>query len=179
MTKKSKKKAAPEPETEQPDIREDESPDSVGGQDSGLMEAAAELATGDVSDDGAPDSGGSDESVSVDVDNLMVAVNALREDLETTRVDVAYLKAEMGTLKVDLNMVPRAEPAEERDGGLTGDGAEYVVQKGDTLAMIAKRFLSNAGRFNEIAVLNYEEHPELRGSTAIKEGWVLKMPRSR
>lgn len=52
----------------------------------------------------------------------------------------------------------------------------YTVMKGDTMAKIAKKLLGNAGRLNEIAPLNYKEHPSLRGdSNFVEEGWVLKL----
>ena len=54
---------------------------------------------------------------------------------------------------------------------------EYVVKAGDSLTLIAKRELGQAGRFTEIAVLNYDRFPELKqNANLIKIGWKLRLP---
>lgn len=49
----------------------------------------------------------------------------------------------------------------------------YTVQPGDTLSLIAKRRLGNAGRFSEIAALNGIQNPNV-----ISVGQVLRIPQS-
>ncbi len=53
---------------------------------------------------------------------------------------------------------------------------EYTVKDGDTLVMIAKVQLGQAGRMTEIATTNYDRYPSLRTSSDIKPGWKLRLP---
>ena len=54
---------------------------------------------------------------------------------------------------------------------------EYTVKSGDTLSMIAKRELGQAGRFTEIAVMNYDRYPSLKNNAnLIQVGWKLRLP---
>ena len=54
---------------------------------------------------------------------------------------------------------------------------EYTVVSGDTLTGIAKKQLGQAGRFTEIAILNYDRYPSLKTNpNYIREGWKLRLP---
>ncbi len=54
---------------------------------------------------------------------------------------------------------------------------EYTVKGGDTLTKIAKAELGQAGRFTEIATMNYDRYPSLKtDANAIQVGWVLRLP---
>lgn len=54
---------------------------------------------------------------------------------------------------------------------------EYTVAPGDKLTGIAKRQLGQAGRFTEIAILNYDRYPSLKTNPDhIQEGWKLRLP---
>ncbi len=53
---------------------------------------------------------------------------------------------------------------------------EYTVKDGDTLVMIAKVQLGQAGRMTEIATTNYDRYPSLRTSSDVKAGWKLRLP---
>ena len=54
---------------------------------------------------------------------------------------------------------------------------EYTVAPGDKLTGIAKKQLGQAGRFTEIAILNYDRYPSLKTNPDhIREGWKLRLP---
>ncbi len=54
---------------------------------------------------------------------------------------------------------------------------EYTVKDGEsTLAEIAKKQLGQAGRFPDIATMNYDRYPSLKTSTDVKPGWKLRLP---
>ncbi len=54
---------------------------------------------------------------------------------------------------------------------------EYTVKSGDTLTKIAKTELGQAGRFTEIATMNYDRYPSLKAdANMIQIGWVLRLP---
>ena len=54
---------------------------------------------------------------------------------------------------------------------------EYTVVSGDTLTGIAKEKLGQAGRFTEIAILNYDRYPNLKTNPGlIQVGWKLRLP---
>ena len=54
---------------------------------------------------------------------------------------------------------------------------EYVVKGGDTLTKIAKVELGQAGRFTEIATMNYDRYPSLKNNpNLIQVGWKLRLP---
>ncbi len=54
---------------------------------------------------------------------------------------------------------------------------EYTVKSGDSLTLIAKRELGQAGRFTEIAILNYDRYPSLKtNANLIQVGWRLRLP---
>ena len=54
---------------------------------------------------------------------------------------------------------------------------EYIVRSGDSLSKIAKNELGQAGRFTEIAVMNYDRYPSLKtNANAIQIGWKLRLP---
>ncbi len=54
---------------------------------------------------------------------------------------------------------------------------EYTVVPGDSLVLIAKRELGQAGRFTEIATMNYDRYPSLRANpNHIEKGWKLRLP---
>jgi nucleoid-associated protein YgaU len=54
---------------------------------------------------------------------------------------------------------------------------EYTVKPGDTLTKIAKVELGQAGRFTEIATMNYDRYPSLKNNAnLIQVGWVLRLP---
>ena len=59
---------------------------------------------------------------------------------------------------------PPTSPTPNRD-------RTYTVQPGDSLSLIAKRLLGNAGRFSEIAALNGIQNPNI-----IHPGQVLRIP---
>ncbi len=54
---------------------------------------------------------------------------------------------------------------------------EYTVRDGDTLTKIAKVELGQAGRFTEIATMNYDRYPSLKvNANRIEKGWKLRLP---
>lgn len=54
---------------------------------------------------------------------------------------------------------------------------EYTVVSGDSLTLIAKKQLGQAGRFTEIAILNYDRYPSLKANPGlIQVGWKLRLP---
>lgn len=53
---------------------------------------------------------------------------------------------------------------------------EYTVVDGDKLTTIAKKQLGQAGRFTEIAILNYDRYPSLKNSSELISGWKLRLP---
>ena len=54
---------------------------------------------------------------------------------------------------------------------------EYTVKSGDTLTKIAKAELGQAGRFTEIATMNYDRYPSLKAdANMIQVGWILRLP---
>ena len=53
---------------------------------------------------------------------------------------------------------------------------DYTVKEGDTLALIAKRELGNAGNLNQIVIMNYDRYPSFRRGIVVEEGWVLRLP---
>ncbi len=54
---------------------------------------------------------------------------------------------------------------------------EYIVKDGDSLSKIAKTLTTNAGRFTEMATLNYDRYPSLKTNPSfIKPGWKLRIP---
>ncbi|KKK86906.1 hypothetical protein LCGC14_2758570, partial [marine sediment metagenome] len=56
---------------------------------------------------------------------------------------------------------------------------EYIVQPGDSLSLIAKRLSTNAGRYTEMAKLNYDRYPSLKKNPShIEKGWKLRIPMS-
>lgn len=63
-------------------------------------------------------------------------------------------------------------------------GQDYVVKSGDTLALIARRFLGEASRFSEIVVVTNEKHAadstyaHIQDAGAIEVGWKLFVPGS-
>lgn len=84
---------------------------------------------------------------------------------------LAGLDAKTAKLAED---VKRATAGKEKS---FGNYREYTVKSGDTLSIIAKRELGQAGRFTEIGVLNYDRYPSLRKDlNLIQAGWVLRLP---
>jgi len=54
---------------------------------------------------------------------------------------------------------------------------EYTVKDGDTTTKIAKAELGQAGRFIEIATMNYDRYPRLKtNSNNVTPGWNLRLP---
>ena len=47
----------------------------------------------------------------------------------------------------------------------------------DALPGIAKAQLGQAGRFVELAVMNYDRYPSLKTDPTIQVGWILRLPR--
>lgn len=55
---------------------------------------------------------------------------------------------------------------------------KYIVQKGDTLASIAKSYLGNLNRTKEIIFLNENRYKNLYTDTFLEIGWELYLPPS-
>lgn len=54
---------------------------------------------------------------------------------------------------------------------------EYAVKSGDSMTLIAKGQLGQAGRFTDIAILNYDRYPNLKTNpNQVQVGWKLRLP---
>ncbi len=54
---------------------------------------------------------------------------------------------------------------------------EYTVKDGDTTTKIAKAELGQAGRFTDIATMNYDRYPSLKiNPNNVTPGWKLRLP---
>ncbi len=94
------------------------------------------------------------------------------------------------TYKVHDAVVTRLAAAEAAIAALTSQVAgiapvqrnyprtkEYTVKDGDTTTKIAKAELGQAGRFTEIATMNYDRYPSLKtNSNNVTPGWKLRLP---
>ncbi len=81
-------------------------------------------------------------------------------------------KAEAATAALASHVATIAPPA--RNYPRT---KEYTVKDGDTTTKIAKAELGQAGRFTEIATMNYDRYPSLKtNSNNVTPGWKLRLP---
>ncbi len=80
----------------------------------------------------------------------------------------------------DNNIESRLSTLEQRiaagDTKYPSNTRDYTVKEGDTLALIAKRELGNAGNLNQIVIMNYDRYPSFRRGIVVEEGWVLRLP---
>lgn len=98
-----------------------------------------------------------------DAVRLMNDNQALRKQIEELRAARAAAAAR------DTGPQTGAHPAETVRGGTT-----YVVQTGDTLASISRKFYKTSVRWKDIQTANYSK---LKGSSKLKPGMLLVIPR--
>ena len=107
------------------------------------------------------------------VQGLKKEVAALKKELavekKKPKVEVAS-KSKSSRTEDGFSSNPKTAEAERRIGSET---KTYTVQKGDTLASIARKFYDNAQRWKDIADAN---HNALNGSVNLKIGQVLVIP---
>lgn len=94
---------------------------------------------------------------------ILVVERKLREQVETINNTVAALVRQV----TSITPTPRNFPKTK----------EYTAKAGDTLTKIAKTELGQAGRFTEIATMNYDRYPSLKdNANLIQVGWRLRLP---
>ncbi len=81
--------------------------------------------------------------------------------------DKSDVESRLATLEQRIAASDTKYPSNTRD---------YTVKEGDTLALIAKRELGNAGNLNQIVIMNYDRYPSFRRGIVVEEGWVLRLP---
>lgn len=79
-------------------------------------------------------------------------------------LEIDAIKARLEKIEEGLHMTKRPSPTPMRE-------REYVVEKGDSLALIAKKMLGNPGRLRDIMTRN-----DLGSANDVFEGQVLKIP---
>ncbi|MGB8354269.1 MAG: LysM peptidoglycan-binding domain-containing protein [Chthoniobacteraceae bacterium] len=117
-------------------------------------------------------------------DNLKL-VGSLSQGAMMSQADAARLKNDNLALRkqiVELRAAPRAagvqggEPAGSIDPGkpLPAGATTYEVQRGDTLASIARKFYKGSTRWKDIQDANYST---LKGTVKLKAGMTLVIPK--
>lgn len=114
-------------------------------------------------------------------DDELKLVTSISKGALMTQEESVRLKNENLTLRKQLNEL-RAMPRGVVKSGPTGDpvqkpippGAKtYVVQHGDTLASISRKFYKNSGRWKDIQDANFNA---LNGTVKLKPGMTLIIP---
>ena len=106
-----------------------------------------------------------DSMSSTEFDQLNRKIDEQRAWTQTAVHDA--IVARLAALEQNVaRFVPQAPPSTTPNRDRT-----YTVQPGDSLSLIAKRLLGNAGRFSEIAALNGIQNPNV-----ISVGQVLRIP---
>ncbi|MEI8341086.1 MAG: LysM peptidoglycan-binding domain-containing protein [Verrucomicrobiota bacterium] len=115
-------------------------------------------------------------------DDQMKLVASLTNGALLTQEDAARLKNDNLTLRkqlTELRAMPRFSP---QKGGVPGDATQkpippgartYVVQPGDTLALISRKFYKNSERWKDIEDANFNS---LGGKVKLKPGMTLIIP---
>ena len=113
-------------------------------------------------------------------------VNSLSHGALMSQEDAARLKNDNLALRKQIDdLRAAARPVLSRDTGAqpgstpravaeSGGGTNYVVQSGDTLASIARKFYKNSARWKDIEKANYGK---LKGSSKLKPGMILVIPK--
>ena len=94
----------------------------------------------------------------------------LKNDNLALRKQLDELRAARSAAVRDASPQPGATPGAPARGG----GTSYVVQTGDTLASISRKFYKNSARWKDIQTANYSK---LKGSSKLKPGMILVIPK--
>lgn len=124
-----------------------------------------------------------DASAYMNADETRLA-NTLSHGALMSQQDAARLKNDNLALRKQLDELRAARAAATtRDsgpqpggtpGGPAHGGTSYVVQTGDTLASISRKFYKNSVRWKDIETANYSK---LKGSSKLKPGMILIIPK--
>lgn len=131
-----------------------------------------------------PDGPHAKDAASYIKEDELKLVTTLSHGALMTQEDAARLKNDNLALRKQIDELRAARSGSSRDagpqsGGTPGDaapggGTSYVVQPGDTLASIARKFYKNSARWKDIRDANYSK---LKGSSKLKAGMTLDIPK--
>ena len=93
------------------------------------------------------------------------------QEFDQLTAHINSVESSIGALRDELRAHAQHPVASPPPSPTPNRDRTYTVQPGDSLSLIAKRLLGNAGRFSEIAALNGIQNPNI-----IHPGQVLRIP---